>query len=257
MAARSATARTSFGRPGAEAGAERAGSVPESPERDTAFELLRRAEALSIPWERLLREEIQAEQILRRNAESVETMPLATSLSLLPTSFLKSWRVRDRIQSLSCEARGAGFRSAVRELRLAYRALIGQASPFREAFAGHLWLAYQRVLLLQRVSRAARKCSGANAERMASICARTRCSFDDAAWALCLEGSPRAGHRLDAAIRKAREEGFQIPRAATEARAFAKLRGIVGASGRGFMRPTAGLRSAELPARVGLPADAV
>ncbi len=220
------------------------------------MELLRRAEALSIPWERLLREELQAEETLRRHANDVEPMPLATVLSLLPSSFLRSWRVRDRIQGLSCEARGAGFRTAVRELRLVFRALIGQAGPFREAYSGHLWLAYQRVLLLQRVCRAARRTTGANAERMASICARTRCSFDDAAWALCLEGSPRAGHRLDAAIRKAREEGFQIPRAATEARAFAKLRSVVGASSRGLLRRAPRVRPTDLPDRVGFPADA-
>jgi hypothetical protein len=203
----------------------------------------------------LLRDEIQAEQGLRRHANTGEPMTLAIALSLLPSGFLKSWRVRDRIQALSCEARGAGFRGAIRELRVAFRALTGQPGPFREAFRTHLWLAHQRVLLLQRVCRAARASSGTGAERMASICSQTGCSFDDAAWALCLEGSPRPGHRLDAAIRKARDEGFQIPRAATEARSFAKLRRILGASTRRPIRRAA--RSRELPARVGLSADSL
>lgn len=255
MAARSAPSRFALERSEAES-RPAAQASPEAGERSAALELLRRAEALSIPCERLLREEIQAEETLRRHAGASEPMPLATALSLLPTSFLKSWRVRDQIQSLSCEARGAAFRNAVRELRLAFRALIGQAGPFRDTFAGHLWLAHQRVLLLQRVCRAARRSTGPAPERMASICARTRCSFDDAAWALCLEGSPRAGHRLDAAIRKARDEGFHIPRAVTEARAFAKLRRVVGGSTRGPRRGAA-MRSRDLPARVGLPSDAV
>lgn len=204
-------------------------------------------------------DEIQAEQTLRRHLpDACEDVPLATALSLLPSSFLKSWRVRDQIQNLSCEARGASFRAAVSQLRLVFRRLIGQPGIGQAAFAGHLWLAHQRVLLLQRVCRAARRSRGTNAERLAFICSMTRCSFDDAAWALGREDSPRPGHRLDAAIRKAREEGFLIPRALTEARSFAKLRRIVRASPVSPTRRRVSNRDSVLrPGRVGLPADAI
>jgi hypothetical protein len=228
---------------------------------EPAREITQRAEALKIPWERLLLDEIQAEQILRRHVvDAGEDMPLVTALSVLPSSFLKSWRVRDQIQTLSCEARGASFRKAISELRLVFRRLIGQPGSGQAAFAGHLWLAYQRVLLLQRVCRAARRSRGTSAERLAFTCSRTRCSFDDAAWAVCREDSPRPGHRLDAAIRKAREEGFLIPRAATEARSFAKLRRIIGSSLHSRPRRPSARPSRDpvsLPARVTLPPDSI
>jgi len=231
-----------------------------SPE-ESVSEILRNAEALQIPWERLLQDEIRAEQTLRRHVIDADAeMPLATALSLLPFSFLNSWRVRDRIQSLSSEARGASFRRAIRELRMVFRRLIGQPERDQTAFAGHLWLGYQRVLLLQRVCRAARKSRGTDAERLAFICSRTRCSFDDAAWALCRADSPRPGHRMDAATRKVRDEGFQIPRASTEARSFAKLRRIVRASSRPAPRPPSRGEShgrVSVPRRVALPVDAI
>ncbi len=193
------------------------------------LEVLRRADVLEIPWERILLDEIQAEQTLRRYVESVGDMPLATRLSLLSFGFLSSWRVRDQILTLSSAARSASFRNAVSQLRLVFRQLVGQ--PERKAdFSGHLWFAYQRVLLLQRVCRAARRSRGSTAERLAFVCSATRCAFDDAAWAVGREEAPRPGHRLDAAIRKVREEGFQIPRASTEARSFAELRRITRAS---------------------------
>jgi hypothetical protein len=232
-----------------------------SPPREPASEIIRRAEALSIPWERLLLDEIQAEQTLRRHAvDAGAEMPVSAALTILPSSFLNSWRVRDRILTLSCEARGAAFRKAVSELRMVIRRLIGQPGGGRAAFSGHLWLAYQRVLLLQRVCRAARKSRGADSERLAFICSTTSCSFDDAAWAVCLEGSPRSGHRLDAAIRKARDEGFQIPRAPTEARSFSSLRRIIRGSPRSNARRPSSVRSRDpysVPGRVGLPADAI
>jgi len=93
---------------------------------EPALEILRRAEAMKIPWQRLLRDEIRAEQTLSRHGvDSDAEMPLATAVSLLPSAFLKSWRVRDQIQSLSCEARGASFRKAVGDLRMIFRHLIG------------------------------------------------------------------------------------------------------------------------------------
>jgi hypothetical protein len=234
--------------------------APERPhEEDAVRELIRAAQELHIPWERLLRDEIAVEQVLRRHAGGVDAeMPLATALSLLPASFLKSWRVRDQIQNLSCEARGASFRGAVAQLREVFRRLIGKPESGRGLYSGHLWLAYQRVLLLQRVCLAARKSEGTNAERIASICSRTRCSFDDAAWALCLEESPRPGHRLDEAVRKVRQEGFQIPREATEAKSFARLRRVARAAPESpARRLRRRRRGVALPQRVELPSDAV
>jgi len=228
--------------------------------RPTRVEILERAEALSIPWERILREEIQAEQALRRYAADVESMPLEAQLSVLPASFLSSWRVRDEIHTLSLAARGASVKTAVLRLRAVFGRLIGRPERGRAAFTGHLELAYERVLLLQRVCRAAGRSRGTTAERMAFVCATTRCGYDDAAWALCREDAPRAGHRLDAAIRKVRDEGFQIPRAANEAKAFAELRRIVRASAATARRSAARTRPRDgesLPARVGLPADEI
>lgn len=231
----------------------------ESPELVHAAELIRAAEELNIPWERLLRDEIVVEQVLRRHGNGLESeMPLATALSLLPSSFLKSWRVRDKIQNLSCEARGASFKGAIAELRAVFRRLIGKSESGRGLYSGHLWLAYQRVLLLQRVCLAARRTTGTNAERIAEICTRTKCSFDDAAWALCLEDSPRPGHRLDEAVRKVRQEGFQIPREATEAKSFARLRRVARAAPESPVRRLRRRRQGlALPQRVELPSDAV
>ena len=225
-----------------------------------AAELIHAAEELNIPWARLLRDEIAVEQVLRRHANGLEAeMPLATALSLLPSSFLKSWRVRDKIQNLSCEARGASFKGAIAELRAVFRRLVGKSEPGRGLYSGHLWLAYQRVLLLQRVCLAARRTAGTNAERIAAICSRTKCSFDDAAWALCLEESPRPGHRLDEAVRKVRQEGFQIPREATEAKSFARLRRVARAAPDSPVRRLRRRRrqGLSMPQRVELPSDAV
>jgi hypothetical protein len=223
-------------------------------------EILRQAEALEIPWERILLDEIQAEQTLRRYAEDGVEMPFALKLSILPVSFFSAWRLRDEIQALSCAARGAGLRSAIGQLRLVFRRLVGESDPGKAALVGHLHFAYQRVLLLQRVCRIARRSRGTTAERMAFVCSTARCGFDDAAWALCREDSARPGHRLDAAVQKVRAEGFRIPRASTEARSFAELRRIVRASPRPVRRPRRPAQpqdAASLPHRVGLPADAV
>ena len=218
-------------------------------------EILRQAEALEIPWERILLDEIHAEQTLRRYADDGVETPFPLKLSILPLSFLNSWRLRDQIQSLSCAARSASLRSAIGQLRLVFRRLVGDPDPDKAALVGHLAFAYQRVLLLQRVCRIARKSRGTTAERMAFVCSTARCGFDDAAWALCREDAPRPGHRLDAAMQRVRAEGFQIPRHANEARSFAELRRIVRASPVALRRrrrsrlPT---DSVTTPARAGL-----
>jgi hypothetical protein len=195
---------------------------------DPPAQILGCAESLGIPWRRLLAEEIESEQRLRRYLSDVESdRPLRSLLKLLSYSCLRSWRVRDRIERLSSEARGASAPDARRHLRLVFSYLAGKSESDKIAQAEHLWFAYQRILLLQRVRRTAAKSRGTSAERMAFICSRERCGYDDAAWALREEQSPRYGDRFDAAVRKVREEGFQIPRAATEARSLAELRRIV------------------------------
>jgi hypothetical protein len=191
-------------------------------------EILACAEALGIPWRRILLGEIEAEQRLRRYVGDVAREgPLPAASTVLSFSVLRSWRVRDEIETLACQARSA-VRGAERRLRLVFRHLIGKEKRDPVALGQHFWFAYQRVLLLQRVRRAAARSRGTKsmAERLAEVCARARCSFDDAAWALCQEDSPRRGQRLESAVRKVREEGFLVPRASTEARSLAELRRI-------------------------------
>jgi len=191
-------------------------------------EILACAEALGIPWRRILLGEIEAEQRLRRYVgDVVREGPLPAASTVLSFSVLRSWRVRDEIETLACQARSA-VRGAERRLRLVFRHLIGKEKRDPVALGQHFWFAYQRVLLLQRVRRAAARSRGtaSMAERLAEVCSRARCSFDDAAWALCQEDSPRRGQRLESAVRKVREEGFLVPRASTEARSLAELRRI-------------------------------
>jgi hypothetical protein len=198
---------------------------------DSAPAILRFAETLGIPWKQILIDEIETEQRLRRYIADLENeCPLRSALKLLSSSFLRSWRIRKQIEGLSLAARSASMRDAVRQLRAVFSELVGQNEKEKTAFALHLWFAYQRILLLQRVRRAASRSRGKLSERLASICAAAHCSYDDAAWAILEEESRRPGNRLDAAVRKVREEGFRIPQAKTEARSFAQLRRIVRAS---------------------------
>ncbi|HEY2797853.1 MAG TPA: hypothetical protein VGK26_08205 [Thermoanaerobaculia bacterium] len=225
---------------------------PEPSESEPSSDLVRDAEALGLPWQRILREEIQTETALRRLLEDVDAdWPIEAGIKILPASFLRSWRMRDRLHGLWTRSRVAFDRKARRQLRWVVASLLGKVpdEPNGTTLAEHLWFAYQRVLLLQRVSRAAARSRGDSAERVAFVCERARCRPDDAAWAVALEGAPRRGHRLDAAIRKARDEGFQIPRAATEARAFAALREMVRVSPlRSSGRRPAAPRGARSPA---------
>lgn len=189
-------------------------------------DILLRARSLGIPWERILMQEIRAEETLRRYLVDVEAdWPLWSALAILPFSFLQAWRVREHVAELACAAQGFRGGNALRQLRFLFRRLVGSETHAASAsLAEHLWFAYQRVLLLQRVARAAGATSGSMQERLALVCARAGCSHDDAQWAVCREASPRPGHCLDEAMRKARDEGFQIPRAASEVKAFRRLR---------------------------------
>ena len=157
--------------------------------------------------------------------------PLPSALTVLSFAALQSWRVRDRVQGLAADTRGDSAR-APRELRAFWKRFAGREDRERAALAEHLAFAYERVLLLQRVCRAAARARGTPEERLAAVCARSRCCFEDAEWAIRHEGSPERAHRLEAAVRRVREEGFLIPRAKNEARSLAELRRIVQASPR-------------------------
>ena len=187
-------------------------------------------------------EEIRAEETLRRYLDDVEAdWPLWSAVTILPFSFLQTWRVRERVVDLACQAQGSLGASALRQLRFLFRRLAGGPATrsASASLAEHLWFAYQRVLLLQRVARVAAKSRGLMQERLAFVCERARCSHDDAQWAVCREESPRRGHCLDESIQKAREEGFQIPRAVSAAKAFRCLRTAARTSAHRLQRRTA------------------
>jgi hypothetical protein len=194
--------------------------------------VLQCAETLGIPWRRVVLGEIQAEQELRNHLRDLEAAcPLDAALTILSLSALRSWRVRDQVEALACEAR-ASVRGARKGLGGVFRHLIGEAGPEsdRAALSRHCSFAYERILLLQRVRRAAARSHGTTAERLAFVCSTARCAFNDAEWGLQEEDSPRRGRRMEAAVRKVRDEGFLVPRAQTEARSLAQLRRIVFAS---------------------------
>lgn len=225
-AARSVISGASPAAPVAHAGASGFHPRPESPPE----EILRCAETLGIPWRRVLLGEIDAEQKLRSCLTDVSAeCPLESALAILALSALQSWRVRDRVETLVCQAR-MSVRGARTGLRVFSRHLAGKAGPDGALLARQCRFAYQRILLIQRARRAALRSRGSTAERLAFICSTARCGFDDAEWALREEDSPRRGHRLDSAVRKVRDEGFLVPRAATEARSMAQLRRIVESS---------------------------
>ena len=215
----------------------------------SADEILSCAEILGIPWRRVLLQEIEAEQKLRRYLADVgEECPFDSALSILSHAAQRSWRVRDEVENLAGQAR-ASVRGARRGLRKFLRHLEGASEPASAAFVRHCGFAYQRILLLQRVRRAAARSRGSMPERLAYVCSTARCAFEDAEWALREESSPRRGERMDAAIRKVREEGFFVPRAQTEARSLAELRKIVfAASSRsGIRNDSSGFRAAGPP----------
>ena len=228
--------------------------------KNSVSEILSCAATLGIPWKQILVEEIAAEERLRRYVADVEKeIPLPLVLRLLQSCFLRSWRVREQIEGFACEARTSSSAEAVKQLRVVFYGLIGRSEGDKVAFAQHLWFAYQRILLLQRIRRAAAKSRGDLPERLAFICSSALCSYDDALWALLEEDSPRRGHRLDEAVRKVREEGFRIPMAKTAARSVARLQRIVRASPhlrrlRRIRRSSGTPRS--IPPRVPPPVDA-
>jgi hypothetical protein len=94
--------------------------------------------------------------------------------------------------------------------------------------ARHLWFGYQRVLSLVRIRRAAERVRGDPAGRIEAIVERSGCSEEDARWAFdrCCAG----GHSLDDAMRRTRDEGFELPEDESEVRAFRRLRSFVRSS---------------------------
>ena len=196
--------------------------------------LLAQASALGIPWKRILQEEIRAEQTLREYMAEPEECPLRSAYWILPRSLLQSFRVRDLIAGLSWDASMKSGQEAARQLRSLQEHLSGKSNGHHRnvngngaAMARHLWFGYHRVLALQRICRAARKSHGDYEERIASICEKTGCAPDDADWAIRREGSPGSGQVLDDAMRQAREEGFELPGAESEVRAFRRLQRFV------------------------------
>lgn len=202
---------------------------PDEPvgEGASADELLASAETLGIPWRRLLAQEIEAEQRLRTYLPDLPAeCPLEAALEILSAEAARSWRVRDQLETLAWQARSS-VRGAGKKMRAVLRS-IGGASESRAAAVGrHCGAAYARILRLQRARRAAARSRGTVAERLAFVCSTACCKFEDAAWALRESHVPRRGRRMEAAVRKVREEGFFVPRAATEARSLSQLRRIV------------------------------
>jgi hypothetical protein len=194
-------------------------------------DVLAEAEALGIPWQIILSKEIAAEKALRDSVENLEgDWPLSCLFSLLPYSLLQSWRARERIHTLSWEARSERSRAAANRLRSVFLHLAGKrcpGEPFDFLLANHLGFAYERILQLQRICRTAEKSKGSLAEKIAEVVRRTHCSESDAAWAADRSASRRRSHRLDDAMRRVREEGFELPVAQSELIAFTRLKRFV------------------------------
>jgi hypothetical protein len=200
--------------------------LPADPD-GSAEELLRRADALGIPWRRLLLQELEAEERLRTFVPGLSTdFPWDEALEILSARAAQSWRVRDALETVAWQSR-ASMKGATKRLRDFVRALGTSASDDGRGSRG-CEAAYRRILILQRARRAAlRSREMPMPERLAFICTTARCRFEDAEWAVREESAPRRGRRMESAVRKARDEGHFVPRAATEARSLSSLRRIV------------------------------
>jgi hypothetical protein len=209
-------------------------AVSANGEKSGAQGLLREAEVLGIPWERILSEEIRAERLLQLSLSDVtENWPLWPAFWILPMSLLNSWRVRDRIHALAWEASRQGCTEAARQLRALHAHLSGRQNgrpSDATLLAKHLWFGYQRVLSLTRIGRLAERLSGDRADRIESVRKKAACSLEDATWAVDRLSSPTRGHSVDDAMRRARDEGFELPEDENEFRAFRRLRSFVRSS---------------------------
>jgi hypothetical protein len=196
-----------------------------------ALRLIRQAEALGIPWRRVLSREVFAEGMLQRFLGSqVSELPLWRALSILPNSLFHSWRVRDLIDRLAWEASAQGSREARRELGSLVDCLSGPRSrkwTDDMARAKHYWFAYHRILELQAAALAAERGGARGDQGILEVCESAGCVRRDAQWAVARLNSSKRSHALDDAVIHAREEGFEIPNAPTELQAFSRLRRFV------------------------------
>jgi len=213
-----------------------AGSAPRAdsegwPTEIEALRLVRQAEALGIPWRRVLSREIFAEGMLQRFLGSeVDDMPLWRALSILPNSLFHSWRVRDIVDRLSWEASAQGSQEARREMGSLVECLSGPRSrqwTDDMARAKHYWFAYHRILELQAAALAAERSAFRGEACVVEVCESAGCVRKDAEWAVARLESHERTHALDDAVTQARGEGFEIPNAATELQAFSRLRRFV------------------------------
>ena len=193
--------------------------------------LLEEAEALGIPWAAILSGEIIAEKVLKASVDDLEAdWPLSCLFYLLPNSLLQSWRARERLNALSWQARGESSRKAARDLRSVFLHLSGKQTsraPVDFLFANHLCFGYQRVLELIAITRAAERTRGNRSERAAAVVRKWGCTFDDADWAVQRAAARRKGYSLEDAMRKARQEGFELPVSTSELKAFTRLKAFV------------------------------
>jgi hypothetical protein len=193
------------------------------------MELVARAEALGIPWRRVLQEEIAAEGLLQGFlGADVPNLPLWQAIGLLPNTLLQSWRVRARIGRASWEASANGSREAIRELSDLHDHLCGRprrGATSRSALDRHLCQAYERIRELQAAARAAERAHGEDLARF--VCETAGCSLADAQWAIARASSAERTFALDDAVRHARKEGFEIPQGETELESFVRLKRLV------------------------------
>jgi hypothetical protein len=203
-------------------------------------ELLVVAEALGIPWRRLLESEIQAERELKRCLGDLnQEMPLWRILAALQMSVLDSWRIRERISALSWEARAgrsrkSGARGVARGLKTLYEHLSGkqQRDAGEDLLRRHLEFAHRRILELQAAARVGEKSRGVYAARVRHVVEETGCLEDDARWSVDRALAPRGRTIVEDVLAKARAEGFEIPRGETDFRSLTLLRRFVRAATR-------------------------
>jgi hypothetical protein len=205
--------------------------APREPQPRDALRLISEAEALGIPWQEILSREILAESTLQRFL-GTETgdLPLWRVMSILPGTLLQSFRARELVDRLCWEASAEGSGSARREIAALLECLTGKLARRRGeemTLARHYWFAYNRVLELQAVALAAEKCGAPPEVRVPALCECTGAPRRDVDWAVARLTSSARSHTLDDAMARAREEGFEIPRASSEPKAFSLLRRFV------------------------------
>ena len=210
---------------------DRGQRIDPAREDPDALRLIAEADALGIPWRRVLTQEILAEGTLQRFlGPDIAELPLWRALCLIPNSLFHSWRIRNLVDRLSWEASAQGAAAARRELATLFESLTGPRARHltsETSLAKHYWFAYHRILELQSVALAAEKVLDEGTLRISRVCELTGCGRRDAEWAAARATSPTRSHALDDAMARAREEGFEIPPAETELAAFSRLRRFV------------------------------